>query len=98
MAQAIESRSLPVEAPLSLAGLRGRVLERRLLLWNAPLVLLAAWGLAAAQRHPSESFVPALVPLATVWASCLALHLLLSLTGFDGDPLILPLVSLLFLV
>src|SRR3954447_2984078 len=98
MAHAIESPPLAMEAPLSLAGLRGRALERRLLLWNAPLVLLAAWGLAAAQRQPGEHFVPALVALATVWAACIALHVVLCLTGFDGDPLMLPLVSLLFLV
>jgi cell division protein FtsW (lipid II flippase) len=80
------------------AGLRGRAMERTLLLWNLPLVVLAAWGVAQAQRHPAEMFVPALLALGGVWAACFGLHLLLSFTRFDGDLLILPLLSLLFLI
>jgi peptidoglycan glycosyltransferase len=79
-------------------GPTGRTLERVLLLWNVPLVLFAAWGIAQAQRHPSEAFVPAFQALGIVWAACFALHLLLTLTRFDGDPLILPLLSLIFTV
>jgi cell division protein FtsI/penicillin-binding protein 2/cell division protein FtsW (lipid II flippase) len=80
------------------AGLRGRALERSLLLWNSPLLLLAAWGVSAVQRHPAETFVPAFMALGSVWLACLGLHALLCLTRFDGDLLILPLLSLLLLV
>jgi cell division protein FtsI/penicillin-binding protein 2/cell division protein FtsW (lipid II flippase) len=73
-------------------------LERSLLLWNLPLVLLAAWGLAAAQRHPTEAFVPALTALGIVWVACFALHAVLCATRFDGDPVILPILSLLFVI
>src|SRR5688500_5679670 len=79
-------------------GLRGRSLERTLLLWNAPLTLLGAWGVAAAQRHPSEAFVPAITALGSVWLVCVALHLLWCAIRFDGDVILLPLLSLLFLI
>src|SRR5438105_4056231 len=75
-----------------------RARERALLLWNLPLFVLAAWGVAAAQKEPSEFFVPALLSLVAVWAACLVLHALLCATRFDGDELILPLFSLLVLV
>ncbi|HTE20167.1 MAG TPA: FtsW/RodA/SpoVE family cell cycle protein [Armatimonadota bacterium] len=91
-----KASDLPTPTPRS--GFRGRGPERLLLLWNAPLVLLAAWGVAAAQRHPSEAFVPALMALGTVWLACLALHVILCITKFDGDLLILPLLSLLLLI
>ena len=61
-------------------------------------MILAAWGVAAAQRHPSEAFVPAAWALGTVWLVCVALHLLWCGIRFDGDPIILPLLSLLFLI
>src|SRR5688500_184013 len=80
------------------SGLKGRALERTLLLWNAPLLVLAAWGVAAAQRHPSEAFIPALTAVGSVWLACMGLHALLCLTRFDGDLLILPLFSLLLMV
>ena len=76
------------------AGFRSRAVERSLLFWNLPLVLLAAWGVAAAQTHPGEAFVPALTALGTVWLACLGLHVLLCLARFDGDTLILPIFSL----
>src|SRR5688500_8578345 len=98
MAQALEA---PTAVPITrrvVAGIQGRALERRLLLWNAPLFLLAAWGVAMAQRHPSEAFVPALTALGIVYVACIALHALLCVTSFDGDQLLLPLLSLLFLI
>lgn len=79
-------------------GFRGRSLERALLLWNAPLVALAAWGVAITQPQPTEAFVPALLALGGIWAACLALHLLLCATKFDGDLVMLPLLSLLLLI
>jgi hypothetical protein len=36
--------------------------------------------------------------LGTVWLACLALHVILCITKFDGDLLILPLLSLLLLI
>lgn len=77
---------------------RARGPERSLLLWNGLLYLLAAWAVAAGQRHPEAVFPEALGHLGTVWGGCLLLHALLCLTRFDGDLLLLPLVSLLFLV
>lgn len=79
-------------------GFRGRTLERTLLLWNAPLVAVAAWGVALTQRHPTEAWLPALLALGSIWLACAALHLLLCVTRFDGDLVILPLFSLLLLV
>jgi len=80
------------------AGFRGRALERTLLLANLPLVLFAAWGVAAAQQHPTEAFIPAAIGVGIPWLGCLALHLLLCLTRFDGDLLLLPLLSLILTV
>ena len=80
------------------AGFRGRALERMLLLWNLPLVLLAAWGVAAAQRHPSAAFVPALTGIGVVWGASLLLHLLLCAIQFDGDLLLLPLLNVLLII
>lgn len=80
------------------AGFRGRSLERALLFWNLPLFVLAAWGVATAQKSPAVAFVPALTALGIIWGGCMALHLVLSFTGFDGDLLILPLTSLLLLI
>jgi cell division protein FtsI/penicillin-binding protein 2/cell division protein FtsW (lipid II flippase) len=93
-----ETRAAPTLAPAPGVGFQERRLERALLLWNAPLVLLAAWGVAAAQQNPSQTFVPALTALGCVWLACLALHVLLCLTRFDGDLLLLPLLSVLLLV
>lgn len=80
------------------AGFRGRALERNLLFWNALLLPLAAWGVAAAQRHPAETFLPALTGIGVVWAACLLLHLLFCAIRFDGDLLLLPLLSVLLIV
>lgn len=106
MARAVSAPNHPparraAPAPLSAApaaGFRGRATERTLLLWNLPLVLLAAWGVAASQAHPGEAFVPALLGIGTGWIACFALHLLLCVTRFDGDVLILPLLSLILTI
>ncbi|MFN3649301.1 MAG: FtsW/RodA/SpoVE family cell cycle protein [Armatimonadota bacterium] len=98
MASAIETTA-PVKAvSWTSAFLHGRSLERTLLLWNLPLLLLAAWGASLAQRHPSEALMPALLALATVWGACLALHVALAATRFDGDQVILPVLSLILLI
>jgi len=90
------------QAPLPAVPRGGRRVERSLLLWNLPLALLAAAGVAAAQVRPggswAEIFVPAVMAVGSVWLACMALHVLLWLTKFDGDELILPLLSLLLLV
>lgn len=88
----------PAPAVSGVGGFRGRSLERRLLFWNLPLFLLAAWGVAAAQPTLNLALAPALTSLGTLWAACLALHLVLCATRFDGDLLILPIFSLLLLV
>lgn len=80
------------------AGFRGRGRERALLLGNLPLVLFAAWGVAAAQQRPPDAFLPALQGIGTPWLACFGLHVLLCLTRFDGDLLLLPLLSLVFTV
>lgn len=85
-------------APSPASGFRGRAVERRLLLWNALLFLLAAWGVSTAQNAQEPAFQQALTALGTIWGGCLALHLLLCVTRFDGDLLILPLFSLLLLI
>ncbi len=79
-------------------GLRGRELELRLLLWQFPLLVLAAAGLQEATGHADPSFVPFLATLAIPWAACVLLHLLLCAVKFDGDLLLLPLLSLLLLL
>lgn len=90
----------PRPAPISAdpAGFRGRAPERALLFWNLPLVLLAAWGVSTTQPTPGAAFVPALLALGSVWLACFGLHLLLCVTRFNGDLLILPLLSLLLTV
>ncbi|MBM3459999.1 MAG: FtsW/RodA/SpoVE family cell cycle protein, partial [Armatimonadetes bacterium] len=75
-----------------------RAREWSLLLANGPVVLLASGAIAAGQAEPLALFPAALAVLASVWFACLALHGFLRLLRFDGDPLFLPLVSLLFLV
>lgn len=93
-----KSRASAPAAPPAAAGFRGRALERTLLLANLPLVLLAAWGVAAAQPHPSEAFASAVIGVGAPWLGCVLLHLLLCLTRFDGDLILLPLVSVIFTV
>ncbi len=61
-------------------------------------MFLAAWGIAAAHPTPTEAFRAALLALGSLWLGCLALHGFLRLIRFDGDPLLLPLLSLLFLI
>jgi cell division protein FtsI/penicillin-binding protein 2/cell division protein FtsW (lipid II flippase) len=77
---------------------QGRARERGLLLANLPLFLLAAAGVAAAQRDPAEAFREAASVVGLLWAACFGLHLLLCAVRFDGDPLILPIFSLLLLI
>jgi len=76
----------------------GRGVERGLLFANVPLFLLAAGGVAAAQRAPAAAFQEAALTLGALWAACFALHLLLCAVRFDGDLLLLPLLSLLLLI
>ncbi len=91
------SSSAPPPTVFKAPARTGRQLERVLLFWNLPLVVFAAWGVAAAQPRPSESFPALLTALGTVWLGCLALHVILTIARFDGDPLILPLLSTLLL-
>src|ERR1041385_5959577 len=79
--------------PTVVETFRGRAQERALLLWNVPLALIAAAGLAMAQSRPAEALVPAALAMGVVWAGCFGLHLLLCLTRFDGDLLLLPLLN-----
>lgn len=92
------SKSQPADPPPVRSGLRGRGQERALLLWNLPLAMLAAWGVAMAQSHPAELFPTALLATGGLWAACFGLHLLLCFTRFDGDLLILPLLSALLII
>src|SRR5438067_5834019 len=78
--------------------LTGRALERRLLFWLLPVVLL---GIYATSRSPGvvqPSLADAARAFAVVYGACVALHVLFSLARFDGDPLLLPLLTLLFLL
>src|SRR5262245_38382654 len=82
------------------AGARptGRALERRLLIWLMPVVLL---GIFATSRSPGvvqPTLIEAARAFGIVYGACLALHALFSLARFDGDPLLLPLLALLFLL
>ena len=97
---ASDSRSPPVGLRRYLAALpgsfRSRGLERRLLLFNLAPCLAGAWMLALGRGEPGQ-FGAFLWPLAAVWAAALALHVVLCLIRFDGDPLILPVFALLLL-
>jgi cell division protein FtsI/penicillin-binding protein 2/cell division protein FtsW (lipid II flippase) len=84
--------------PAATSGFRGRAQERALLLWNVPLLLFAAAGVALAQPNPQAAFSGALTAIATPWLICLGLHLLLCVTRFDGDVMILPLLCLILTI
>src|SRR5262245_37949300 len=78
--------------------LGGRALERRLLLWLLPVALLGALGVSRSTGAVQIPLPEAARALGIVVAGCLILHLLLSITRFDGDPLILPALSLIFVI
>ena len=77
---------------------QGRSLELRLLLWNLPIALLA--GAAHMMSRPATwgSFLAALTPLLAIAGAALAVHLLFRVTRFDGDPVLLPILTTLLLV
>jgi cell division protein FtsI/penicillin-binding protein 2/cell division protein FtsW (lipid II flippase) len=81
----------PEHVTPTLQGFRGRVLERRLLLWTLPLFALASAALAASQPSPQEAIGGAALLLGTIWGGCFALHLFLCAIRFDGDAVVLPL-------
>lgn len=80
------------------AGFRLRAPERHGLLLVLPLALLGAGGVAAAQPQPAAALLPALQVLGGLWLACAALHLLLCVARFDGDPQFLPLLAGLLLI
>jgi cell division protein FtsI/penicillin-binding protein 2/cell division protein FtsW (lipid II flippase) len=94
----MSSSSAAASSVASTRGFVGRALERRLLLANGALYAFAVWGSAAVQPHPMEALPEAAKWLGGIWAGCFALHLLLCLTRFDGDLLLLPLLSLVLLI
>lgn len=95
----VKQGGAPAMKPAQVAAAdRMRGTERRLLLLQLPLIFLASGGLAASQPAPREVLPHVLLALGGVWAACFALHLLLCLTRFDGDVLLLPLVSTLFTI
>lgn len=77
---------------------KARPLERRLLLRTVPLALGGAVLLASLENNFGRALPHALLYTGIIMAGCWILHLLFLLDGFDGDEVILPALTCLFLL
>ncbi|MBI3912260.1 MAG: FtsW/RodA/SpoVE family cell cycle protein [Armatimonadetes bacterium] len=75
-----------------------RALEFRLWLGTLPLAFLGCVAAAAPRTDFRAAFLPVATPLGLLLAAALAVHLLFRLIHFRGDPLILPILTVLLIM
>ncbi len=96
------ARRLPLlgsgDARLPRRPATGRALERRLLLLVAPVALLGAFAVSRSPGAVQTPLAEASTAFGIVFGACVALHILLSILRFDGDPVLLPTLALLLLL
>src|SRR4051812_40214962 len=83
----------------SAARSRGpRSRERLLLLWLLPVAAMAAIGVSRSTGPVHTPLPEAATDVGILFGAIVAVHVLLSIARFDGDPLLLPALGLLFLI
>src|SRR5947207_11263925 len=72
--------------------------ERLLLLWLLPVAAIAAVAVSRSTGPIHTPFPEAATDIGIVFGAIVAVHVLLSIARFDGDPLLLPALGFLFII